>query len=105
MKKTQLTCTAIAFFGVLCSLATAEFRNFGNDPELAAAFRFDGEMNGGDEELSDRARAEQHYLRFIKGSADSAQRARAYVQLGVLYATGINKEKVKDRTTARVWLT
>ena len=86
---------------LLAAVAGAGFRNYEKDPDLEAAFAFDSELNGGDRKIADRAKAEEHYLRFLSRSRDSAQRARTYVQLGVLYATNYHREKGEEPDFAK----
>jgi len=82
---------------VLCVCGTAGawsmLRNYDNDPDLAAAMRYDSEVNkGATREGASQSLAEKHYLAYLTRAKDPDQRARVYVQLGVLFSTNWNKE-------------
>lgn len=66
--------------------------NYENDPDLAAAMGYDSEMNGGNRQVASQHLAEQHYLVYLQRAQSADQRARVYVQLGVLFSTNWHKE-------------
>jgi hypothetical protein len=85
-------------------LATDIF-NYENDPDLAAAIGYDSETNGGNRHIASQQLAEKHYLAYLQRARDPDQRARVYVQLGVLFSTNWHKEagEKPDYQKARVY--
>jgi len=77
----------VALSGVVLPLSAGVIRNFRNDPTLAKAFRYDLSMLE-DKSQADHELAERHYLAYLERETESWQRARVYVQLGVLFAVG-----------------
>lgn len=67
--------------------------NYENDPDLAEALRFDAENNHADPNVSSQGQAEKYYLAYLQRATDPDQRARVYVQLGVLFATNYDSKR------------
>lgn len=97
--------TAAAIADTMSVVADVSRLNPDNDPDLAKAIAHDAEMNGGNRLIASREIAEKHYLRYLSRNpgVSSAQKARVFTQLGVLYTTNVIKEKgeEKDLGTAR----
>jgi len=96
MVRVQIICGMLGLWvcgWFLCSVVEGNdrLRNYDGNPNLAKAMEYDLEMNGGDEEKADRAKAERYYLEYLKDVNESFQKARVYAQLGALYATAINR--------------
>lgn len=72
--------------------ANAALRNYENDLVLEKAMSYDAEYNGGKHIQDAQQLAEQHYLEYLKTSTNSAQRAKVYVQLGVLFGANFSKD-------------
>jgi len=86
-------------------MASAPFVNYNNDPVLAEAFRYDAEMNGGNMDLADRAKAVKCYLAYLEHvpKKDTARRAWVYGRLGALHAVAVNRKRGEqpDRQKAK----
>ena len=74
-------------------ICLARLVNYEDDPDLKAAMQYDSEYNGGDRDLASQSLAEQHYLRYLQRCREPSQRAKVYVQLGVLFATNWHGDK------------
>jgi len=104
MRVVRVTLTCV-FSLVSRGMCTASIVNYDNNPLLAEAFRYDLEMNGGNVETADRAKAEEYYLAYVKQlpETNTAQRARVYAQIGALYAVAVNLKRGEqvDREKAK----
>jgi hypothetical protein len=84
----QALCRALVIGAILCSGQHAHaIVNYEKDPSLELAIGYDSELNGGDRTRASHELAERDYLAYLKRATDSFQRARVYVQLGVLFNT------------------
>jgi tetratricopeptide (TPR) repeat protein len=76
-----------------CAFGSLSLRNYENDPNMAKAMEYDLGENQHDYDKADRAKAEKYYLEYLKNVQESFQKARVYVRLGALYATGFDVKK------------
>lgn len=76
-----------------CAFGSLSLRNYDNDPIMSKAMEYDLGENHHDYEKADRAMAEKYYLEYLKNVQESFQKARVYIRLGALYATGFDVRK------------
>lgn len=81
-------------FGVH-SASFARLHNYENDPDLEKAIRYDRELNDG--RSGSQELAEKYYLAYLEKCEESSQRAKVYVQLGVLFSTNVDKANGEKR--------